>query len=99
MLGVVCAGVGGHAGCSGIRLSAVCGRGILIPVTRLQHLAALGVDGIRIGVIARGELHLVAGNPRDLAEVLREEMSASAASMLAASSAAVCACSMLIFAV
>ena len=59
---------GGRAGCSGIRLSAVRGRGVLIPVTRLHHLAVLGVDGIRIGMIARCELYLVAGHASDLAE-------------------------------
>ena len=59
---------GGRAGCSGIRLSAVRERGVLIPVTRLHHLAVLGVDGIHIGMIARGELHLVAGHTSDLAE-------------------------------
>ena len=59
---------GGRAGCRGIRLSAVRGRGVLIPVTRLQHLAVLGVDGVGVGMIARGELHLVADHAGDLAE-------------------------------
>lgn len=59
---------GGRAGCSGIRLSAVRGRGVLVPVTRLQHLAALSIDGVGVGMIARGELNLVAGHASHLAE-------------------------------